>query len=210
MDDDYTCMTGSHMNIGNNGSVIKFMFNIDSRTVPYGDVDFIISSYVSSGAITVDAAMYKSPYTKPRMSTDEFIKRHFNYASQFKLKLQLVRTCKNAGIFCTTPKGYLCDYSYHQITKPLIFDVKTKQMDLIELESESFMIHVEKKNDHSYPFYFKSNFSEGLSKIVVRAASKNYKPGPEQVIEMPVEKFLGFPVEREFLLNKARTLLLFS
>lgn len=210
MDDEYTCITGGHMETGDNGSVIKFGYNIDSRSVPCGDVSFVISSYVTSGSITIGGAMYNDSYRKPRMSTDEFIKKHFNYASQLKLKINLIRTCKNAGVFCTTPKGYLCQYSFRQKNRPITFNVKTKMMDPIELEEEEFHINIEKKNNHSYPIYFRTNYAEGLSKIVVRLPSKIYVLGTEQVIEMTSEKFLGFPLDREFLLNKAKTLLLFS
>lgn len=210
MDDEYTCMTGSHMETGDNGSVVKFLFNIDSRSVPYGDVSFVVASYVTSGAITIQGAMYNDPYRKPRMSIDEFIKKHFDQASQLKLKLNLIRTCKNAGIFCTTPRGYLCNYSYHQKTRPLTFNVRTKMMDPIELEEESFHIDLDKKNHHSQRIYFRTNYMESLSKIIVMAPSKTMVLGKEPVIEMPAEKFLGFPVNPEFLLNKAKTLLLFS
>ncbi len=210
MDDEYTCMTGGHMETGDNGSVIRFQYNIDSQAVPYGDVSFIISSFVTSGAITISGAGYNNPYTRPRMSLDEFIKCHFTHDLQVKLDLVMTRKCTNAGIYSTNHKGNLCEYSYHQKTKPLTFNLRTKMMDPIEFAEESFFIGVERKNNHSGRIYFKTNFDDGTSKIITHAPSKGYVLGKELVIEMKSEKFLGYPVEPEFLLNKAKTLLLFS
>lgn len=204
IDDNYTRITACYIENLSNKDVIRYYINIDSKSIPYGDVSFIISCNAISNKIKISDARYNDPYRKPRLSVDEFIKKHFNQEAQLNLKLNLAKKCPNEGMICSI-NGYLCDHNYCQRTKPLTFNLSSKNMNLIQLDLESFDI-----TNHSKIIHVETNYNKKISKIIIRKPSNGLEIGKEQIIEMSSEKFLNFPLEHEFLFNKINTLLLFS
>lgn len=192
--DDYTFVNsvGSH-HIDETSSKVVFLCNLTANTSPYGRVDFMMECYVSSPTFKLTA----TKESKNIMSAEDFVKIHFTEDIQQAQCITLKRICS---------KGNLCDYHYGLSTQPILFDFKRKEIKPIDLAEESFRI----KNDKGLGFYFRTNFTDGTTTITYTSPHSAFVIGTQESIQMKSEKFLKYPLNREFLLNKVKTLLLFS
>jgi hypothetical protein len=197
IDDEYTfvAFVGSHHWSETNEGV-SFLGNIGSNVTPYGQAEFLIKCSMNSSNFELIAAYDKqSPNTQ--LPADQFVKRHFNTEFQQKIKVFIKRECSNRGE---------CRCHYSMSTSFLTFDMYEQTISPIEIEGESFWL--EDNSNHRY--FFKTSFKEGITSIRFVSPSPKYIIGEVDSMEIDADKFLRFPLEREFLLNKAKTFLLFS
>jgi hypothetical protein len=208
-DDEYTTVkpTGAYQLIDNNSKVI-FPCNLDSRAAPYGEVNFIIHANVSSPSIKVIAEFAQPHLTKIIISPNDFVRRHFTEDVQQKFNINLTRKCharveaKLRQFSYTQP----CGFSYVLSVGPILFDFVKNEMKPISLLEETFTLVDDK--EHSYRF--RTNFTKETTTITYSVPKPGFVIGGQESIDLPIEKFLKYPLEREFLLNKVKTLLLFS
>ncbi len=200
MEDDYTTVRAAYAkDHTENGSVISFICGIDARTSPYGEVDFLVSVYVSSNSFKLSASYPKEFMYKKRLAPNLFVKHHFNIHIQDKLNIYLKRVCSS---YHTDNK---CEFGYALTTSPIKFDMKNQVIQPITLASEVFSISA---NDQK--FHFDTNFINKETAIRCWSPKAGYVIGRQEVFHLNSEKYLKYPLEREFLLNKVKTLLLFS
>lgn len=195
MEDDYTFVQINHVDNDNNGSTIDLLGNLDARTSPHGEADFLISAYVSSDTFNLKAAYPVPSFHKRHVSPEDFVKSHMTTDVQEKINIRLQRKCSNKQ----------CEYSYFLSTAPIVFDMKTYKVSPLELQEETFRM-----NYHDNTYYFRTNFATEQTTITYHVPKAGFVIGAHENIQMKSEKFLKYPLEAEFLLNKLKTLLLFS
>lgn len=208
-DDEYTTINplGSY-HFADNNSTIKFPCHLESRSSPYGEVDFTIVANVSSPSIKLLAEFSQPHLTKVTISPGDFVKKHFTEEVQKKFNINIIRKC-TAKIEKKSKYGNLmvdCPLAYSIVTKSILFDFNKKEIVPINFLQETFVLSDDK--DHHYRF--NTNFDEGVTKITYSVPVLGFVLGGQETLEMPAEKFLKYPLDREFLLNKVKTLLLFS
>lgn len=197
MDDDYTFVnfTGSH-HWSEDGEGVAFLGSLGSNVSPYGQADFLIKCPVGSSSFEL-LATYDKQSPNTGIDVEQFVNKHFSRSFQRGLKIHLRRECSNRGN---------CKMSYSLNTTSLTFDMIERTIDPINLHSETF--HLDDKSGHR--FYFNTDFLEKKTSIRFISPSQRFVIGEQDTIEIDSEKFLRFPLDHEFLLNKVKTLLLFS
>jgi hypothetical protein len=197
MEDDYTFVQINHVESDNNGSTIDLLGNLDARTSPYGEADFMISAYVSSDVFNLKAAYPVSSIYKRHVSPDDFVRSHLTADVMEKVNLYFERKCPNKE----------CPYNYALTSRPLSFNMKACKVSPVEPKDETFKLYY---NENIY--YFRTNFATGQTSITfnVPQPGRTYVFAPQEVVHMKAEKFIKYPLDPEFLLNKLKTLLLFS
>lgn len=194
MNDDYRFVTfiGSHHQ-SDLEEGIAFLGTIGSNTPPYGQADFMIKCPINKPNFEL-LSVYDEQSPKNDLSADQFVKRHFNYDFQNSLKVIIKRECSDRGN---------CKLRYHLNTQLITFDMGNQIIDSIELNDEFFWIE-----DKNKIFCFKTDFTIG--KTFIQMTKQDDRVHWHDCIEIDSEKFLRYPLDREFLLNKLKTLLVFS
>lgn len=203
-DNDYISVTprGSY-DLSQNGSLIKFACNIDSRISPYGEAKFDIYAYMASPTIKL-VAEYVNPHAEMMntvMPAEKFVERHFDEDAQKGFNINLQRRC---AVISFGPQP--CSHHYILTTSAIQFDIKKKELLPITLLEETFDLLDDRQNRYR----FTTNFAGELTSIIYTVPKGGYILGEQKIVDMKSEKFLKYPFEREFLLNKLKTLLLFS
>lgn len=179
-----------------NGATIGFVCSIDAKVAPHGEANFLVKSSITTGECHIESAAYPTySYYKKTMPATEFVKKHFLPNVQEKLKLIMGRKCSNYE---------RCEYSYTFRSAPLQFDVTAGQMLPIRLLDEAFII-----KDGTKRYGFGTNFLENTTNVRSITGSSHLNPS-KTLVTLPAEKYLKYDFNREFLLNKLKTLLLFS
>lgn len=165
----------------------KIKCNLDSQVSPYGQVDFEIIIMPQSSRFHLGT----------NSAQDEvFVRKHFSIAAQLSLKIQAIRVCYG---------NPYCDIKYKLSTYNLVFDLDTSTIGGLSLFNEHFFI---KENGKSYSFV--TNFENKTTVIGYEKPQPRFILPATKFIEMNSDKFLRYPFERDFLLEKIHTLLLFS
>ena len=208
-DDEYTTVNplGSY-HFADNNSTIKFPCHLESRSSPYGEVDFTIVANVSSPSIKLIAEFCHPHLTKVTLSPGEFVKLHFTEDVQKKFNINIIRKC-TAKIERKGKYGGLmmdCPSAFSLVTAPIMFGFNKREIVPISFLQETFIL----SDDKEHHYRFNTNFTKGVTQITYSVPMLGFVIGGQNTLEMPAEKFLKYPLDREFLLNKVKTLLLFS
>jgi hypothetical protein len=201
MDDDYTVIKPmSAYKLVKGGDQVAFPCCLESRLSPSGQVYFLILANLKDPSCSIKSEYYEtggvSTVTEYSTSPDDFVKRHFTQQLQTGFNINLRLQCSHHSS---------CQYRYQLSTGPIIFDMDMMQLKPITLISEYFIL-----NGMRMKYYFKTDFATETTSITYNMPMPPYILGTQQVIQMNSEKFLRYPLEHEFLLNKLKTLLLFS
>lgn len=168
---------------------VIFPFEMESRASPYGEVSFQLNAHIHQNRISIQTLSF----TRTVISPMDFILKHLSHGIQRSLNIQIMRGC-------TKPKP--CGAGYTMKTTPIVFNLRERIMKPFEINHEEFTI---KEENHAY--HFTSYFGTNSTKISVNGApGTNFK----DVIELEADKYLRFPFEKDFLMDKAKTLILFS
>jgi len=198
MDDEYTFVNfvGSHhWSEGSEG--VAFLGSIGSNVTPYGQAEFLIKCQMDSPRFELMAA-YEPQSPRSQLPANQFVQRHFTEDFQRKLKVFIKRECSDRGN---------CKCHYSLATTPLTFDMYDMTISPMELEGESFWLD---DSHHNRRYFFKTDFVNMVTNIKFVSPSPQHIIGNVDSMDIDVDKFLRFPLEREFLLNKVKTFLLFS
>lgn len=201
MDDDYTVIKPmSAYQLVKDGGWVAFPCCLESRLSPSGEVYFIILANLKDPSCSIKSEYVgtkgSSLHTEYRTSSDDFIKTHFTKQLQTGFNINLRLQCSHHSS---------CKYNYQLSTGPIIFDLDMMQLKPIPLISEHFNIDGMRNK-----YFFKTDFVTETTTITYNVPQPPFILGTQQVIQMNSEKFLRYPLEGEFLLNKLKTLLLFS
>jgi hypothetical protein len=188
--------------IENNNSTIRFPLNLESRTSPYGKADFDIVAPVVSPTFQINA--HFTTKNASEGSAYSFIKKHFTEDIQKRLNISFHMTCSRAG-FRTSKTQKRCTYEYSLLTNGITFDLYSSSV-IIPLNEEEFIL-----NDRWNKYIIKTRFEEGFTEIYMPTTSEKIRHYSfDSIIKMPVEKFISYPMDEGFLLNKLKLLTLFS
>ncbi len=198
IDDDYTfvnCVGTHHWNdYGEEG--IAFLINLSSNAFPYGQAEFLIKCPMDKPNFELLAAYEKESH-RNGMTAEQFVKRHFTFGLQFKQKIHVKRECANRGN---------CKCNYTLVSDNITFDMDTQQLNQMKFGAEDFSL----VDDNDRRIYFQTDFESGITNIKYINHSARFTIGKQESFELETEKFLRYPLDREFLLNKVKTFLLFS
>lgn len=175
------------------GAQYFFAFYMESRVTPYVNANFGLLVNSSSNTLTmvVECRNLYNPQRESTLKAKAFSAHHFTQV-QLQLGIKIIKLCTNLE----------CKNAYSLETTPLTFDLSGSKMNSFELATESFSIQ-RNKLEHR----FLSRFQSDITTVTV------YKTGQrvdQSSLELKAHKFLEYPWDAEFFLNKARTLLTFS
>lgn len=167
---------------------IVFPLEIESRLHPHGEVSFEIHVSLNHNKISV----HPKSFSKTGISPLDFIQRHFTLQSQKQLGLKLALKCS---------KIEECSYrGYVGVTVPLTFNFQTRQLVSFSMETETIHFVGE---ESLYSFNSKFNLNE--TTISIKSPT-----GQTTDLKIESDKYLRFDFNKEFLINKAKTLILFT
>ena len=189
-DDDYIHIkpTGSYF-VDKKSLSLVFPLEIESRLSPHGEVSF----HVICDLMTNKLHVQTKSFTNTQISPLNFVEQHFNVVTQQAVNFKMLRTCMSSQ---------KCESFYELIAYPLTFDLRAGTYNPIEVECEHFKIIGD--TDHKY--YFSTVFRDGNT-VITYEKGRNEGKGS---IVLPWDKFSKYPLEHEFLLNKVKTLILFT
>lgn len=201
MGDDYTFIKPlAAYQLSKDQSTVIFQCCIEARTSPYGEANFNILSNVTTPDFKIKAEYVVGSHRSTvhgDISPLDFVKKHFTADLQNSFDIGMVLKCA-----AHSPE-HRCGYVLNCL--PLKFDLDSNHILPIGLKSEEFEIR-----NGSMVYRFKTSFVDGLTTILFNSPMKGFVIGKQETLEMNSEKFIRYPLDREFLLNKVKTLLLFS
>ena len=183
-DDDYIHIkpSGSYF-VDKKELTLVFPLEIESRLSPHGEVAFNVVCDLRTKKLHVQT----KSFTNTQISPLNFVEQHFNVVTQQAVNFKMLRTCLSSE---------KCESFYELIAYPLTFDLRAGAYNPIEVECEHFNI----RDDQERKYYFSTVFRDE-STIVTYDREK---------MTLPLDKFSKYPLDREFLLNKIKTLILFT
>ncbi len=202
-DDDYISAKPRGAYTHKDSNTIIFPLNISSTVVPYGEVDFNITTKIDSDQFELQAAYvsYKSKFhptaretqylvSDMNVSAEQFVENHFDSTVQNGLNFSLNRQCSHHNI---NNNKYGCEYFSR--STPMLFDLENRKTKGVRLIDEEFYLTDGKNRIHVI-----TNFDTQVTTMVVGTYA----------FAISSQKFLKYPFESEFLLSKIKTLLTFS
>jgi hypothetical protein len=167
---------------------LVFPLEIESRLSPHGEVAFHVVCHLVTNKLHVNT----KSFTNTQISPLNFVEQHLDIVAQQCLNFKMLRTCTSSND---------CNSHYELIARPLTFDIRGGTYNPIQADCEHFNLvdNAERK------YRFLTDFKTGNTTIHYDVTNKN-----SGSIILPLEKFVKYPVEREFLLNKVKTLILFT
>ncbi|CAB4196585.1 hypothetical protein UFOVP1290_105 [uncultured Caudovirales phage] len=134
-------------------------------------------------------------FTRTVISPIDFIIKHFTKEIQNELNLSFYRKCESN----------ICEYNYELTTKQLNFDLIARNYNPIEVNTESFNLQ---EGDKSYRIV--TNFNEDITNIQYHTPQLQFILPAQEVIKISANKFSKYPLNKDFLMDKIKTLILFS
>ena len=158
-------------------------FEIDSRIVPSGIVYFDLFIKRQSKDFEMRARYLSSPYDQ--VPASEFAKKYFHEREQNNMKITVHVECANES----------CPYEYKSKFGHVIFDLNTRTISDFSILSERFVL-----NNNERKYSISSNFMEDVTTIKYQ----------KDEIKLSSKNFAKYSWDRQFLLDKIKTLFLFS
>jgi hypothetical protein len=162
---------------------------MESRLSPQGEVSFNVICDLMTNKLNIQT----KSFTNTQISPLNFVEQYLDASVQRSLNMKMLRVC-----MATEP----CDSYYEIVAMPLSFNIRACTYNPIVPEYERFTL----TDSRERKYYFMTTFASKETSIEY-AKSKYEDRGS---ITIPFEKFAKYPLDREFLLNKIKTLILFT
>ena len=161
------------------------------RYQQHGNTKFELYCNIQNNKIHINT----KDFSRTIISPLDFIRKHFTDKIQNELNLSLDRKCESN----------MCEYNYGFFTKPLNFDLNNNTYLPIELVSESFNLQEE---DKSYRII--TNYNDDITNIQYHTPQLQFILPAQEIVKISANKFSKYPLNKEFLISKLKTLILFS
>lgn len=180
-----------------NNNIAKFPLNIENVLLPIMNeyncsVDFTINSELNNNHVWLELD------NKSEEIWYDFIKRNFVLELQLELQIKISLKCFGSNFES-------CPYCYQLNSKFLTFDLYTGIINEISIESEKFKI---RDNNHLYNFDI--DYQSNSAVISYNTFSQTSILPVQNTINIPVSKIAKYDFNKEYIMEKTKTLLLFS
>lgn len=203
LDDDYSYILPEGYYKSEDGAEMIFNFALDGKKPPTGKSSFIITAKVSSPHFSMVSTYTDSSKKDRRITSTEFVKSHFNLTIQESLNISMCFKCD--GVVGEKQCFYLLQTSPIQFKYSTGFNAANGEIVPISIREEKFSLKQGKNR-----YYFNTSYLTNKTIITYNTPKSGFVIGWQEKIEVPAEKFSKFPLDQELLLNKLKTLLLFS